>query len=616
MLEILILVVLVVFCYLLGKVELGALKLSFVGLSEQLLLSTSLGLGSLALFMLGLGLAGLYYRWLVVPVLIVAMIMLVYFNGRQECLSIVDELKRKSFKLPTLLLLIVLLGLAYSLIKLLQCATPVMEHDSLVAYLHVPKLYVEHHGIYSIRWMNWDDLPLNIQMLNGLGILLYSEILAQLISGWLMGILCSLAVYVIARKFVNRSIALVSAIIFYTMPTLSWIFYSTKIDLGYAMFELCFWALFVRWFYEKDKKLLYISAIFLGLAIGSKYHALFALVFAVPVLFISLIKTQERFTKIVLIIFTFCIIALAIGCPAYIKNYAYTGDPFCPFISEQDTGSLENCNQYSGLLDYVRFQYNMVFEKDYFVTPTFFSGHAMGYLIIVFLPFLVFYKLVEKRHRALILIFTAYYLFLSFIIFKSAYPFVRHFLPAIGLLAVINAYGLKVSIQCVSNKITYSYALLGLVCMVVFVNVGFGPASYSRIKIQVQYLTGSVTKTDYMKHILPSYYQNMNDEMVAHTKNMEVDALIMALDRKLNYFADRPLIRNDYFYTIRDYDSLIARLREEGFTHVYFSKPMMDRFVFNTLNRTYSPILEGISKGSLILELQAGDQYLYRIFYD
>ena len=169
MVEISILILLVVFCYLLGKAELRALKLSSLGFSEQLLLATSLGLGSLAVFMFTLGVAGLYYRWLVIPVLIVAMLLLIYFNGKNEYLSIVSKLKQKSFKFSTLLVLIVLLGLFYSLFQLIQCASPVVDRDSLSAYLQVPKLYMQHHGLYSIDWFNWDDLPLNIQMLNKIG---------------------------------------------------------------------------------------------------------------------------------------------------------------------------------------------------------------------------------------------------------------------------------------------------------------------------------------------------------------------------------------------------------------------------------------------------------------
>ena len=616
MVEILILFLLVAFSYLLGRAELRALKLSMQSFSEQLLLSTSLGLGSLAVFMLGLGIAGLYYRWVVVPVMIVALILLIYLNGRKEYLTIVSELRQKSFKPSTVLVLILLVGVFYSLFQLMQCATPVFENDSLVAYLHVPKLYVEHHGIYSIDYFNWDDLPLNIQMLNTLGILLYSEILSQLISGWLMGILCSLAVYVIARKFVNKSIALISAVIFYAMPALSWLIYSTKIDLGYAMFELCFWALFVGWLQKKDKRLLYISAIFLGLAIGSKYHALFALVFAALVIFISLIKNREKFSQVVLAIFMFCVIALLIGSPAYIKNYIYTGDPFCPFLSTPDTGSWEKVNQYHGLLDYARFQYNMVFYRDYFVHPKTMHDKPIGFLIIVFLPFLMFYKLIEKRHRTLVLTLSCYYLLLSLIVFKSLFPYPRHFLPAMGLLAVINGYGLKISTKWIDRNLVFGYVFIGLTCMIIFKNVGYGYSSRSKVKAQFQYLTGSVTKTDYLKQRVFFASRHMNYEMIEYVKTMDDDVIIMSLDYIQNYYVDRPLVRNEYYYTIKTYAALLKRLEEDGITHVYFSKPVMDYFALRYFNGAQSTILEGVSKGTLILEMQADDQYLYRITYD
>ena len=158
-----------------------------------------------------------------------------------------------------------------------------------------------------------------------------------------------------------------SAIIFYTMPTLSWLIFSTKVDLGYTLFELSFWILFVKWIKSHNRRYLFISAIFLGFAIGSKYHSLIALSFAIIAGLVILIMNKRKFKYVIFTVFIFGLVALAIGSPSYIKNYIYTNDPVYPFITNPSTGSHEEINQYHGILDYIRFQYNMIFNKDYII---------------------------------------------------------------------------------------------------------------------------------------------------------------------------------------------------------------------------------------------------------
>jgi len=520
MINLLFLLLLILLTYLIGLKFLIFIKLQFNNLSERILLSIVFGLGIISLVMFFLGIFGLYYKSIIVSVFVISLIILVLLYGKKEYVYLKDRIILSSLRKNYVLWLIFGIFCIYVFYNLLRCMTPVLNGDSLHAYLHVPNIYTQSHRIFSIDWAHYDNLPLNIYMLNALGILLHSDILSQLISGWFLGLLSALAIYVLTRNFVNRKIAFLSAIIFYTMPTLSWLIFSTKVDLGYTLFELSFWILFVKWIKSHNRRYLFISAIFLGFAIGSKYHSLIALSFAIIAGLVILIMNKRKFKYVIFTVFIFGLVALAIGSPSYIKNYIYTNDPVYPFITNPSTGSHEELNQYHGILDYIRFQYNMIFNKDYIIKSRPMMDKPIGFLPILFLPFLFFIRKIRKRDKIAIIILVAYYLFLSFIIYKSVYPFPRHFLPAIGLLVVINSVGIKKSLTIINKNVVHIVLLFSIFSIVFLSNIGYGSSRFSQIKFKMNYILGKIDKVEYLKQTIFNSPFHMNYDMIEYVKTI------------------------------------------------------------------------------------------------
>lgn len=616
MINLLFLALIVLLSYFIGIKLLTLLKFSFNSLSVRALLSITFGMGIIATVMFMFGVMGLYYKLIIISSLVIPLIVLVILFGKSEYLYLKRKIQLVEIRKKSLLCLLLAIFMCYVLFNLIRCMTPVLNGDSLYAYLQVPSLYVNNHSIYKIDWIQWSNAPLNIQMLSALGILLHSDILSQLLSGWLAGLLCALAIYVLARKFVNRKIALISAIIFYTMPTLSWLIHSTKVDLGYTLFELCFWILFVTWIMSKKWKHLLISAIFLGFAIGSKYHALIALFFAACTIFIIMVRNKEKFRGIILIIFLFSIIALSIGSPSYIKNYIYTNDPVYPFITNPSHSSEENINQYKGIVDYIRFQYNMIFGKDYLFTPRPMMDRPIGFLPVLFLPFIFFINKRSKFIQKLLFVLLGYYIFLSFIIYKSVFPYPRHFLPAIGLLTVINAIGLQNCYKYMSQRFIVMVLIVGVTGTILMSDMTlFSKSTRNRIHTQLSYILGSISKEDYLKEILFNSYRHMNYAMLEFVKTLDRDVRIMSLDYASGYYVERPILKENYIISVQDIDSLMTLLKNDKITHVYYSKPGMD-YVINTFNDgLYSPLINRDNNNLIKLVCQYDDQYLYQLVY-
>jgi len=612
MTDLLLLLMVVILAYLTGKRVLISIGTCFEGIIEQLLLSVSCGLGIIAVVMFLFGVLGILYSYLILPMFLSLTILSLLYDGKNEYLDIRERLPKANYHQPLIWWVIISVFVGYVFFNLVRCMSPVINGDSLSAYLQVPSLYVHHHGIYDILHTGDDSLPQNIMMLNALGLILHSDSLSQLLNGWLLSLLCTLAIYVLARKFVSRKIALIAAIVFYTMPALSWLIYSTKIDIGYTMFELCFWVLYFKWLKKDDNRLLYIAAIFLGFSIGSKYHALITLALSVLFTLFAMIVKKHSFKSIFSTLFVYGSIALIIGSPSYILNYVYTSDPFYPFLKNPSTGSGEDINQYVGIFDFIRFQYNMIFGKDYFIANRPFIGKPIGFLAILFIPFLLFGRKLKtifanyqfRTHAVVIM--TVYYTFLSFIIFKSVWPFSRHFLPAIGLMCVVNSIGIQKSLRWLNIKFVYLIVFVSMLATIVLFNV-----NVKQTKYYFMYAFGQVGKTEFLNKQLFNNGTHMNYQMIEFVKTLDESAQIATLDFGNAYYIPRPFVKHAYYYEILDINLLISRMKKDGLTHIYYSDNAVKYLADNFNGGNKCILLQGIEKHMFTEVYQVGDQHLF-----
>lgn len=621
MIEILLLALLVHFFYLLGKEALRLLKISFKSASNDFLFSSVMGLGIVANLTFLLGILDLFYGTVFQVLTGVGYLSLVFKDRR----SLVKTAKRlwlsKAKYLKTLLCNpVILVFLGFILYYLFICSTPVTNGDSTYVYLNHPKLFVDHHGIYNIKYggITGANIPQTILMLTSFALLIHSDILAQLLSGWLLGVLAAVAVYCIARLFSKRHYAFYAAFIFYTIPTLIPLIYGTKIDIGYTLFELCFWGLFAKWMIDREDKYLYLSGIFLGFAIGSKYHALFALAFAAPIAFIILLKDRCSFGKVIRHLALFGILALLIASPSYIKNYVYTQDPVYPFLTNPQAGAGEGINNYSIPQDYPLFLYHNALNKEPLFKPFSMMCNPFGLLPLLFLPLLLFQKGLDKRKRGVQIVFAIYFILLSLVIFTSVFPYPRHYLPAIALIIALGAAGMQ-QLERIKVKNWQLASFLVLIIMAQSFYYGIlprGKRSFQRLQNQMEYHLGRLDKEEYLGRVLFDKRGHMDSEMIKYVKTMADDTVIMTLDFGNAYYVPRTFIKTSYVYHIKDMDKLLQRLRQDKVTHIYFSQEDMEAFVMSMFAGKYSILTQYLDTAVLEQEYSHGSQYLYCIHYD
>ena len=611
MIDLLFLILIVFTSYSLGNAILRLLKLHMEGHAEAFLYSTALGLGLIAQLVMLLGFVGLFYHNVILSLSLILLIVAA-FCIRKVSLKPKTDLKAQWLRQPLWFKAVIVITLLYIIIQLLNCMTPVTNGDSIAWYLSVPKHFLENHGILNrqlVEDYSSSNLPQNLYMLSVLGMTLRSEILSQLILGWLMSILALLAIYVAIKSFTSRRVAFLAAALFYTMPTLSWLIYSAKMDLGYVMFELCFWSLLLKWFLAKEDSILYISAIFLGLAIGSKYHSLLALAVVSIGIFIYFLANRLGFQKAFTTTFIFGIISLTLGSPSLIKNLYLTGDPFYPMFKGGGFVKGEGFDLYKSVFDLPEFIYAMVFGKQFVMAPLYMADEPLGFLPFIFFPFLSIREL--RKYKAIITIASVFIILIVLAVMFSVWPFPRHILPAVGLLIIFSAVGARTRSSLSSRSLLGFAIALVLLYQVFYLAIPY----YSRDK--VDYLIGKMSKSEYLSNNIfdKPGGTHINSKMLSYVASMPKDTRILALDDGNGYYVSRPFLKKGYVYDGTDIDSFVSKCKQDSFSHIYFSDAGIAKYTGNK-NMDLEYVILAHKDEYLEHQYSYGDQHVYRIRYE
>lgn len=614
MIDLLLMIALALYWLSMGRSILLSFLPETTSIPEKILYFEVMGMGVTLIVVHVMGMVGFVSKNIFFGYLLCSFLASVYlqYSNIPAMVTDIRYLLKYLFKhkIHLYLSMIVAIYFLYAIYNLLCCLTPVINGDSLSTYLYVPKMYIENQAIADISFTNDERLPQNIMILNMIGLLFGSTALAQLLSGWLCSMACALAVYVVARKLSSQASAILVAILFYSMPALSWLICSAKIDIGYTMFELTFWAMFAQWIITRKRSCLFVSSIYLGFAIGSKYHSLFALMISVIFVFIYSYKLERKTVYIFMTCLLFTSIALSIGSLSYVTNFVTMGDFFYPFLTESGVGRLENANNFNGFHDYPRFLYNMIMGKDYFLKISNYSTPPIGGIVLTAIPFMVlaWFRL-EARKRKLLFTLGCYFFVLTIAVFYSAFPYQRHFLPAIALLFSALSISFAYLLKKVGRGMVYVVCLMFVIYSIVFFNI-----KYKLLNPRYRYLTNQITQAEYLEETLFSNGTHMNLDMLNFVSTLNNETVIATFDFGNRFYVTKPFEKREYFYTTPNSIDLIQKLTSEGFTHVYYSdrgiKALGD---FNPDTNFIIVLQDMIVSKLLTIDYVSDGQYLYRI---
>ena len=341
--------------------------------------------------------------------------------------------------------------------------SPFIEIDALSYHLYVPKIFLREGHIFTDKFTPQTFFPLLVENLFTLGLSINNISICKGII-LLIGFFLIIGVINFIDVFFDIRISPFPALILLSIPGIwhnSVICYN---DIPLTFFEFLSFYFFLKWVVNFHRRDFYLSAVFSGFSINTKYLGLFLLPLLIGSMIIFLIKEKRSSVSGVLkYVSTFLIITLVVGGGIYARNCLQTGNPFFPYLYQifgpygwrSDVGSSVGMGK--SLIRYLEGFWNLSIFPDKF-------GGGANQLGVLFLAFLGFIPLgwryltySEKKVIKIILFFCLSYYTLWFIVVQNL-----RFFYIVGILLCIITGVFIAKVWKKLNKITQ---ILCMVCI-------------------------------------------------------------------------------------------------------------------------------------------------------
>jgi len=588
---------------------------------EEIAFSAALGLGALSLLTFGLGLVGLFHRWLFWLLFLVLAVILF-----PQIRAIVNQLREGPI-LPTGTrlnrTLAIYLGFILTL-AFFQCLTPPIAWDSQVYHLTGPKLYLQAHRLPVDIDIPYLGFPSLLEMLFTAGLLLKGDIVAKLIH-YAYGFLTLLALFAFAGRYFNRKVAWLSMAIFYSVPSLVLISTWAYVDLGLIFYELTAFYALMRWLEAKDKRWLALTAILCGLAMGVKYTSVI-----LPItlaLVIALKVRPEGLKEMAQVLLLFGLLAIVVASPWYLKNFFSTGNPFYPFFFGGTYWDEFRAWWYSRAGTGLAFTAPWrLLVAPWEITVLGIQGTesydaTIGPILLTIVPLLalVWRKIASEERRIIgyaLLVCLIQYLFWLYGVAQSALLVqTRLLFPIFALLALLAGY----TVDKLALLTRRAFSLQWFVTTVLLLALGLNAVSSALHFIgdsPLPYLTGFESKEGYLTHHLGLYYTTV----IHINENLPPSAKILFLWEPRSYYCQRdcwPDALLDKFkhltHKYHDAEGIAEYLRREQVTHLLLYQTGLEYILeaqFDPITPDDVAILTNLQEDYLHLIHNEGGAYL------
>jgi len=244
----------------------------------------------------------------------------------------------------TIVLVLLIAALIGSIVIL--ASVPPISRDALTHHLAVPKLYLNHGGIYEIPFITFSYYPMNLDLLYMVPLYWGNDIIPKFIH-FVFALLTAWLIFNYLRQRTDTVWAFFGALFFLSLPVIVKLSITVYVDLGLVFFSTAAILMLMRWLESRFQiNFLLLAAICCGLALGTKYNGLivfFILTLFIPFAFIgksknllnrnqpeyksSSLKNQFKALGYGAI---FCATALLVFSPWMMRNYAWKGNPVYP----------------------------------------------------------------------------------------------------------------------------------------------------------------------------------------------------------------------------------------------------------------------------------------------
>lgn len=576
MIELLLLVILILVFYGLGKRILKWLKIDNLSLSADFVFAEGLGLVIVFVLMFFIGLGGLYYTSVAYLVILVAALITLpeIFSLIRKIPQHLSWLKQQPLDWLSCILL-VFFGLHIFLGLINALAPPTGFWDALTTYLAIPEIWVKNHGLINIPFLAFSYWPHNMSMVFVLGRLLINDTLGILIQYWL-SLLVLFAIYAFCRSHLNsKKIGILSMTIFCVGVGFSHsLSFSAGTNFANTFFIFLSLYSFLNWRKHSKPGWLVISAVFSGCAAGIRLTGFIPIMFFLVLLYCDLFKTKTLLPTIRNILI-YSVPALLFAAPWYLRSYILTNNPFFPFlfnvfdgnhwnsdIATYYSNSFKEVGMGKNILQFLLWPWNVTVNAGYF------NGAIINFgpIFLALLPFL----LCIRKIPAVIKFLLGFSLFFSIMWFWFLTHSLRHLFAITPLLSICVAY---VLIRLLSTnmsglkKITFSFLFFSLIF-----NMGY--VVYANlINFKLPVVIGLESNQDYYQRNLPMFevYDFIENNLPQGTK-------IIFMRETRGYGCPRPYIwaRPNFsafidYRSIKDINELHEITQQLQATHILVS---------------------------------------------
>ena len=522
----------------------------------------------------------------------------------------------------------------------LLCLTPPISRDALIHHLAIPKLWIHHGGFYEMPWAPFSYFPMNIDLLYLVPLIFGNDLapaFIHLLLGWGTGYL----VYRYLKEQAGRLWGLFGLLVFVSTPMVIRLSIIAYVDLGMIFFTTASVLAYLRWRdgSYRDAKWLVLSAVFMGLAAGTKYNALISWVFLNMTVCYFYAKDTGKQLQAIRWGLIFFLIALAVVAPWFVKNLVLKGNPIYPlmdnvfsfihggretlaFLAAGDTEKggfniFRNRMLLYGedVWQILLLPLRIFFEgKDHY--PQQFDG-ILNPIFALAIPFAFIGS--KKGHRCFFLLFIAFIFIISAL---TADLRIRYILPILPFMTILAVTGIRNGTEWLVSRRQSALNLAGravpfAVALLIAANLFYLVNLFTAIR-PLPYILGQESREEFLTRHVASY-------PAVHFINQKLpgDAVVYLLYLSARgYYLDREYIHHAGLETAvikamvrssADTDTLRAFLKSLGGTHLL----VRDELLMKTLEdnfpaETVHCFLEKLAH-CLIKVYEANGHSVYRI---
>jgi hypothetical protein len=441
--------------WLYGMAILHLIRAQHDDVAEPLVLSLTIGFGSLGLLVFGTGLMG----WLR-PSLVLGGSGLLAF----ACLAIARNSIRvwgdklvATFQAPPpswfVISCFVPLALFFT-VNLIFGLTPEVVFDALKSHLALARIFSSEQRITFLPYSMGSYWPMGGDLLFALGYQLGGETTAKLLH-LMAGVIAAGTVYVLGKSLHSVAAGVAATAVFYSTPIISWESSTAYIDLFITMYVSVTLLALRNWLVRRDWASVWCMGLSLGFALGIKpTGGFFALGVGLVMLNACLRGELASRGRIFAMLLAVTTITTLTGGSWYLRTYLFTGNPIFPFLnhifrSPLWTPTNERFNyEIFGIgqtpLHFVRMLWDLTFHTSKFGEN---ADGEFGLSFLIFFP-LAFFFVRQKRIVATFLFVGLVYLTTWFF----SVQYLRYLLPLLPLLSLFAGWAVAAAWSALGEK--------------------------------------------------------------------------------------------------------------------------------------------------------------------